>query len=179
MNLDPSLDHILRIGKEFTAQSSYWSHQHRLEKIQMLLIFPREMILQELIGSELKGIRRHLSQHGRYHPMIHSSYSIITIYMLQTLSRIFEQMIAVDLHLTLDQLHWRHYKGNQKPCKSSILKAIPIAKLSLVPDGLIHLIGAEDKSMDDGICNERIVDSTEELHEALMFYDVGYGLHHS
>lgn len=88
-------------------------------------------------------------------------------------------MIAVDLHLTLDQLHWRYYKSNQKPCEGSIFKAIPIAELSLVPESLVHLIRAEDKSMDNGIGNERIVDATKELHKALIFDDVGYGLHHS
>ena len=88
-------------------------------------------------------------------------------------------MVTVDLHLTLHQLHRCDYKGNQKPCKSSIFKPISIAELSLVPDSLIHLIRAEDKSMNNGVRNERIVDSTKELHEALIFDDVGNGLHHS
>lgn len=82
MHLDPSLDHILRIGKEFTAKSSYRSYQHRLEEIEMLFVFSREMVLQELVCGELKGIRRHLSQHRRYHTMIYSSYSFMTIDVL-------------------------------------------------------------------------------------------------
>lgn len=85
MDLDPCFDHVLRICEEFTAKCSHRSNQHSLEEIEVLLVFVCEMVLQVLIGGELKGIRRHFSQHSRYYTMINSSYSFIAIDMLQAL----------------------------------------------------------------------------------------------
>lgn len=86
MDLNPSLDHILRIREKLTAKRSHRSDQQRFEEIEMLLVFSSEVVLQELICGKLKGIGRHLSQHSRYNTMINSSYPFITIDMLQALS---------------------------------------------------------------------------------------------
>ena len=88
-------------------------------------------------------------------------------------------MLAVHLHPALYQLDRSDDEANHHSSKRTILKAIHVAELRLVPEGLIGLVRTENKGMDDGVGDERVVDATEQLQKSLFFDDACDGAHHA
>ena len=99
--------------------------------------------------------------------------------MPKTLSRCLEPTLSVHLHPALDQLDGSDDEADHDSREWSILKAIHIAKFCLVSKGLISLVWAENKGVDDGVGDEGIVDATEQLQKSLFFDDVRDGAHHA
>jgi len=88
-------------------------------------------------------------------------------------------MLTVHLHPALYQLDRSDDEANHHSSKRAILKAVHVAELRLVPEGLIGLVRTENKGMDDGVGDERVVDATEQLQKSLFFDDACDGAHHA
>jgi hypothetical protein len=99
--------------------------------------------------------------------------------MPKALSGALELMLTVHLHPALYQLDRSDDEANHHSSKRAILKAVHVAELRLVPEGLIGLVRTENKGMDDGVGDERVVDATEQLQNPLFFDDACDGAHHA
>lgn len=145
----------------------------------MLFLWSDKTILEILISRKLKPIGRYLPQSSWHESLIYSLNAFTAKNMPKTLSGALELMLAVHLHPALNQLDRSDDEANHHSSKRSILKAVHVAELCLVPEGLIRLVRTENKGVDDGVSDERVVYATEQLQKSLSFDDACDGAHHA
>lgn len=77
--LDASFDDILGVGEKFAAEGSEWSHTKSLHYIEMLLLLPHEMVLEELVCGELKPIWRYFPDSSWKDSFVNTLKTTLTI----------------------------------------------------------------------------------------------------